>query len=185
MKKNSFKLDTRTMVFLALLISMHIVLTRLVVIDVGAYRISVGSVCTILAGLWFGPIGGGICGFAADILGCLLKGYAINPFITVAGILWGVIPALVRNLYVGNKAKKTLAFCASITVTSILSTLIFTTMGLVIMLGYNFYVIMPGRIVQWAIMTPMYCVLTVILYYSPLTRMVNLMMVNRKPAPNA
>ncbi len=185
MKKNSFKLDTRTMVFLGLLISMHIVLTRLVVIDIGAYRISVGSVCTILAGLWFGPIGGGICGFVSDILGCLLKGYAINPFITVAAILWGVIPALVRNMYTNSKKKKTAALCGSIVLASIASSLIFTTMGLVLMLGYNFYAIMPGRIVQWAIMTPMYCVLTTILYYSPLTRLVNVMMVSHKPAPNA
>ena len=44
--------------------------------------------------------------------------------------------------------------------------------GLVIMLGYNFYAIMPGRLVQFAIMIPIYCVLTCLLYFSPLTAMV-------------
>ena len=171
-ENNRFKLDTRTVVFLGLLAAMHIVLTRLVVIDLGAYRITVGSVCTILSGLWFGPIGGGICGLVSDILGCILKGYAINPFITVAAILWGVIPGLVRNMYPHDKKKKTAALCASIVAASILSTLVFTTAGLVLMLGYNFYAIIPGRIVQWLIMAPIYCILTVILYYSPLTNLV-------------
>ena len=40
--------NVKTLVFMALLIAMHLVLTRVLVIDLGAYRISVGSVCTIL-----------------------------------------------------------------------------------------------------------------------------------------
>ena len=96
--------NVKTLVFMALLVAMHLVLTRVLVIDLGAYRISVGSVCTILAGLWLGPVAGGVCGFASDIIGCFMKGYAVNPFITVAAILWGVLPALVRPL-IANKKK--------------------------------------------------------------------------------
>jgi ECF transporter S component (folate family) len=88
---------------MALLIAMHLVLTRVLVIDLGAYRISVGSVCTILAGLWLGPVAGGVCGLCADIIGCFMKGYAVNPFITVAAILWGVLPALAKPLFANRK----------------------------------------------------------------------------------
>ena len=70
--------NVKTLVFMALLIAMHLVLTRVLVIDLGAYRISVGSVTTILAGLWLGPIAGGVCGLCADIIGCFMKGYAVN-----------------------------------------------------------------------------------------------------------
>lgn len=171
-KNKKMTWDTRTLVFLGLLVAMHIVLVRLVVIDLGSYRITIGSVCTILAGLWFGPVAGGVSGLISDVLGCILKGYAINPLITVAAILWGVIPALMRPLMTGSKVKKTGMLWLSVVVTSILATLVFTTAGLVLLLGYNFYAIMPGRIVQWAIMTPIYCVLTSVLYYSPLTSMV-------------
>ena len=165
--------NVKTLVFMALLVAMHLVLTRVLVIDLGAYRISVGSVCTILAGLWLGPVAGGVCGFASDIIGCFMKGYAVNPFIIVAAILWGVLPALVRPL-IANKKKtgKTVGICVSIVVTAILSSLVLTTAGLVIMLGYNFYAIMPGRLIQFAIMIPIYCVLTCLLYFSPLTAMV-------------
>jgi len=165
--------NVKTLVFMALLIAMHLVLTRVLVIDLGAYRISVGSVCTILSGLWLGPVAGGVCGLCADIIGCFMKGYAVNPFITVAAILWGVLPALAKPLFANRKKTgKTVGICVSIVVTAVLSSLVLTTAGLVIMLGYNFYAIMPGRLVQFAIMIPIYCVLTCLLYFSPLTAMV-------------
>lgn len=178
-KKSKMKWDTRTIVFLGLLVAMHIVLTRLVVIDLGSYRITVGNLTTVLAGLWFGPVGGGVCGMLADIIGCILKGYAINPLITVAAILWGVIPGLFRHLVNGSRMKKIVMLCIAIVINSILSTLVFTTAGLVLMNGYNFYAIMPGRIAQWAIMTPIYCVLTCLLYLSPITNMVKNAVVSR------
>ena len=165
--------NVKTLVFMALLIAMHLVLTRVLVIDLGAYRISVGSVTTILAGLWLGPIAGGVCGLCADIIGCFMKGYAVNPFITVAAILWGVLPALAGPLFANKKKTgKTVVICISIVITAILSSLVLITAGLVIMLGYNFYAIMPGRLVQFVIMIPIYCVLTCLLYFSPLTAMV-------------
>ena len=172
--------DTRTIVFLGLLVAMHIVLTRLIVIELGSYRISVGSVCTILAGLWLGPAAGGICGLLSDLLGCLLKGYAINPLITVAAVVWGVVPGLIRHMLAGGKVKKTILICVSVVVSSVLSTLVFTTAGLVWIIGYNFYAIMPGRIAQWAIMTPIYCVLTCMMYFSPLTSLISNGVVRRE-----
>lgn len=175
MQKNSYKTywNVKTLVFMALLVAMHLVLTRVFVIELGAYRISVGSVCTILAGLWMGPLAGGICGLAADILGCFIKGYAINPFITIAAVLWGVLPALIKPLFI-NRAKlgKAVGITVSIVITAILSSLVFTTAGLVVFQGYNFYAIMPGRLIQFAFLIPIYCILTCMMYFSPLTAMV-------------
>ena len=56
--------------------------------------------------------------------------------------------------------------------TGALSSLLFNTMGLVLILGYNFYAIMPTRLVQFAAMIPMYIIVTILLYYSPATDMV-------------
>lgn len=176
MQKNNQKSlwNTRTLVFMALIVAMHLVLTRVLVIELGAYRISVGSVCTILAGLWMGPVAGGICGLAADLLGCLMKGYAVNPLITVAAILWGVVPALFHPLFAKttSKGKKSAWISLSVVITAVFSSLIFTTAGLVLIMGYNFYAIMPGRLVQFCVMIPIYCVLTCMLYLSPLTGIV-------------
>lgn len=175
MQKNSYKThwNVKTLVFMSLLVAMHLVLTRVLVIELGAYRISVGSVCTILAGLWMGPAAGAACGLAADLIGCFMKGYAMDPFITFAAMLWGIIPALVKPVYI-NKAKmgKTIGIVISVVITAIFSSLIFTTIGLVVFEGYGFYTILPGRLVQFVILIPVYCVLTCILYFSPITAMV-------------
>lgn len=166
--------NVRTVVFLGALVAMHLVLTRVFVIELGFGRISLGSVCTILAGLWFGPVAGGICGFAADIIGCILKGYAINPLITIAAILWGVIPALFKPVFLkGSKVKKNAWLAVGIILASVLSSLVFTTAGLVLFNGYNFFAIMPARVIQFFAMTAVYCVITNILYFSPVTHVVH------------
>ena len=175
MPKNSSKTywNVKTLVFMALLVAVHLVLTRVFVIELGAYRISVGSVATILAGIWLGPAAGGVCGLAADLIGCFMKGYAVNPFITIAAILWGVLPGLAKPLFTKRKkVGKAVGIVVSIVVTAIFSSLIFTTARLVIFQGYNFYAIIPGRLLQFAALVPIYCIATCFLYFSPLTSLV-------------
>ena len=141
MQKNSTKSvwNVKNLVFMALLVAMQLVLTRVLVLDLGPYRITVGTVCTVLAGLWMGPVAGGTCGLCADIVGCFLKGYAVNPFITLASILWGVLPALFRKFYLSKSRKaKTVGISVSIVITGVISSLCLTTAGLVLMLGYKF-----------------------------------------------
>ena len=83
------------------------------------------------------------------------------------------ISAVARPLFVNlGKKGKTIGLCGVILLTGALSSLVVTTAGLVWILGYNFYAIMPGRLVQFAIMMPTYCVVTSLLYFSPLTGIV-------------
>lgn len=174
MQKNSSKQPwtVKTLVFMALLVAIQLVLSRVLVIDLGVYRITLGTIATILAGLWLGPVAGGVCGLTADIIGCFIKGFAINPLITLSAVTCGVVPGIAKKLMAEKSKKvKTITICCAILVSCILGTLVFTTAGLVLM-GANFYAIMPGRLVQFAIMTPIYCVLTCLLYFSPLTSMV-------------
>ncbi len=171
--KSNEKWNLKTIVFLGVLVAMHLVLTRIFVIELGFGRISLGSVCTILAGLWFGPAAGALVGFSADVLGCLMKGYALNPLITIAAMLWGMIPVLFRPLFSkGSKTKKHLGLSAGITVSAMFCTLGFGTAGLVLINGYNFYAIMPARLIQFCVMTVIYCLITNLLYFSPLTSVV-------------
>lgn len=165
--------DVRTLVFLGALVAMHLVLTRVFVLELGFTRISLGSVCTILAGLWFGPVAGAVVGFTADIVGCFMKGYAVNPLITLAAILWGVIPVLFRPLFLkGSRVKKSMWLCAGVTLASVISSLGLTTAGLVLFNGFNFFAIMPARIIQFCVMTVVYCVITNLLFFSPATNVI-------------
>lgn len=181
MQKNGNRWNVKTLVFMALLVAMHLILTRLIVLDLGPYRISVGSVCTILAGLWLGPAAGAACGFSADIIGCFIKGYAINPLITLAAVLWGVIPAIIKPFF-NNRKKlgKTIGIVIAVIIANLICSFILTTMGLVLIQGYDFLVILPGRIAQLILNIPVYSILTCILYFSPLTKMIYQTMLEKK-----
>lgn len=174
MQKRGNRWTVKTLVFMSLLVAMHLILTRIIALDLGPYRIAIGSVATILAGLWLGPVAGGCCGFASDILGCFMKGYAINPVITLAAILWGVIPALMKPLFMNRgKSGKTIGIVISVIISNVLCSFVLTTIGLVVVQGYSFAAILPGRIAQLILNIPIYSILTCIMYFSPLTRMIS------------
>ena len=105
MRKNKQTWSVKTLVFLALLVAIQLVLSRVLVIDLGVYRITLGTVATVLAGLWMGPVAGGVEGAVADIIGCFMKGYGVNPLITLSAVAWGVIPGLAGKLMAEKNRK--------------------------------------------------------------------------------
>lgn len=162
--------NTYVLATLAVLIAVQIVMTRYIVIDLGFARFSLGSVATIMAGLWFGPVGGGLTGGIADIIGSFMKGYSPNPLILISNILWGVIPAiLVHYFFSGSRTMKMIKLSAYIVLTSLVCTMGFTFAGLVLYYGYNFWSTLPVRAIQFAVMSPVFCVLSCCLYFSPIT----------------
>ena len=89
--------------YAGVLIALNIVLSKFISIPIGpTLRLSVSQVPLILAGLWLGPVVGGLCGLAGDLLGCLLSGYAPNPFITATAVIMGVVPALFASFIRGG-----------------------------------------------------------------------------------
>ena len=170
---------TYTLVSLGALTAIYLILSRFLAINIGGFgRIQLGVVARIMAGVWFGPLAGAMCGLASDLLGCLIQGYAVNPLITLAAILWGVIPAFFvpdRNSDNSpvSKKKTILMLCAGTILACVVCTLFVTTAGLVWINGYHLYAILPTRLTQLALQTPVYCVLVCLLYLSPVTAQVN------------
>ena len=166
---------TYTLVSLGALTAVNLILTRFLAINIGGFgRIQLGAIARIMAGLWFGPLAGGLCGLVSDLLGCLIQGYAVNPLITLAAILWGVIPALFlpEGIFSGSNISRKmgiLRLCAGTVAACFICTLILTTAGLVLINGMNLYAIFPTRLIQFALQTPVYCVLVCLLFYSPVT----------------
>ncbi len=171
-KNNHTTMNTRVLVYLALLVAIQIVLVRIISIDLGFARVTIGNLPVVLAGMWFGPFAGALCGLVADVIGCFIRGYAVNPLITLSVMVWGVIPVLMRPLMKGSKTRKMGMMCVALVITSIVGTVFLTTLGLVLMNGYHLAAILPSRLIQWAVLTPVYCVLVCTIYFSPLTNMV-------------
>ena len=165
---------TYTFVSLGVLVAINLILTRFFAINVGGFgRIQLGAVARIMAGVWFGPAAALLCGLVSDLLGCLIQGYAVNPVITLAAMLWGFFPAILLPNQKASKKIKIIMLCVGTALSCVVCTLVLTTAGLVLFNGYNLYAILPTRLTQFALQTPIYCVLVCLLYFSPVTTVVN------------
>jgi len=107
--------------FAALLVAMDIVLARFLAIPLGYERLSLQFLPDGMAGILLGPVFGGLVTLGADILGMLIQsgGLVINPLISVAALLRGVIPGLL--LYKKELTYKRILFavCVSLLICDI------------------------------------------------------------------
>lgn len=90
-KKYSPLTATRNLAYCAMLIAVSVVLARLLSFTpMPDVRISFDKFPLFLAGLFFGPLTGGIVGFVADLTGCLLSPFGFNPILCPPAILYGI-----------------------------------------------------------------------------------------------
>ena len=66
-------------------------------------RISFENLPVILSGVVLGPLAGAMTGAVADLVGCLLYGYAINPIIMVGAAVVGFISGLCAWSFAGSR----------------------------------------------------------------------------------
>ncbi len=63
-------------------------------------RISFENLPILLAGLSMGPLVGALVGVVADLLGCVLYGYSINPIITLGAATVGALSGVISHYVV-------------------------------------------------------------------------------------
>ena len=100
------KIPVTILAYAGVLVAMNILLSRVFTINLGnSIRINFSAAPVFLSGIWFGPFIGGLTGIAADLMGCVVSGYAPFPLITVSTCLWGVIPGLMAGMLRTKKAE--------------------------------------------------------------------------------
>lgn len=95
--------NPRALCLAALLAAMSLILGKFLQIPTPfstLVRISFENLPVVLAGLLLGPIAGAMTGAVADLVGCLLYGYAINPLITLGAAAVGLMAGLISLLLV-------------------------------------------------------------------------------------
>ena len=123
------KFSTKKVVYLAFLIALTIVLTRLLSLRIAiggveGIRIGFGDLPIILAGIVFGPLAGGIVGAVSDILGFIISPMgAYMPHFTLTTFLTGFIPGLF-SAYIFKDCNKFWFLLIAITVGQVISDLI-------------------------------------------------------------
>ena len=154
MFKNLLKIknlkDTKVLAVTALFAAISIVCGKFLAFNIGdTLRFSFENLPIIVIGIFFGPLNGMLCGIVADLLGCLLRGYAINPILTLAaafiGFSAGFVFSLLRRANVYFKSFITLFFCHSI------GSVIIKTIGLCIWYGSPFGITIAQRILNYII----------------------------------
>jgi len=96
--QNKKNVNAGKIVILGLLTAMSIVLGKMLAFNIGInIRISFENLPILMAGIFFGPVSGVAVGLCADIIGCIIAGYAINPLITLGGMAIGLLSGLVSQ----------------------------------------------------------------------------------------
>ena len=108
---------------------------------------------------------------SADLLGCMLQGYAPNPFILVTSLLSGVLPAVMKE-YLFHDRINLWKIAVIVAAHGLIGSLGFTTVGLHIFYGTPWAVLYTTRVIQTVALVIANSILVSILYQSPLTTFV-------------
>lgn len=163
--KRKEKMSVRTMVKAGFLVAISIVMTRFAYImvplaGVSALRISFGDLPLMLSGMIFGPLVGGLTGFAADLIGFLINPQGpYHPGFTLSSILWGVIPGLIFYRLKGEKNYEKIYSYKNIFVAVFLVTVVVSlglnTYWLSTLFGKGFIILLPTRVLAALISIPL------------------------------
>lgn len=123
-------------------------------------KIGFGVLPVILSGILYGPLYGGIVGGLTDLLQALLfpKG-AYMPWFTVVGIFFGLIPGLFFLKRQPLTFRRLLLCVAS---GQLFGSVLCNTLLMVVLYGLPLAGILPARLINQAVMIPLY---TCLLYW--------------------
>ncbi len=153
---------TRRLVILALMISLNVILARFASVRIAiggveGIRIGLGNFPVIFAGLFLGPVAGGITGALGDIMGFMLNPMGVYmPHFTLTAFLTGAVPGMVFHLLGGPERKGYFRFLISISSGLIISSVILVPYFLNSLFGIPWWSIMPARLVSFCIVAPFY-----------------------------
>lgn len=153
------KFDTHKLVLTALLVALQIVFVRLLPIEAGSIRISLGFLPVAAAGMAAGIRGGAAAAVIADILGMLLfsRGNIYFPLFTLTELLYGVSYGVILK----KDGLSSLKISAFVVLQFILLNLIVNSFFLylyyILVVGtpQGFFVIFTGRLLAAAVNLPL------------------------------
>ncbi len=173
--------NLRILCVAALLTALSIVLGKYLAISTPIFRFSLENLPILLAGVFFGPVVGGAVGLIADLVGCVMVGYTINPLVALGGTLVGVLSGTVVLISRrGGRPLKPAAIVVAVAVAHVVGSMVVKTIGLAIYYGT------PAETLVWRV--PLYIVIgalegTVIILLSlntVFTRELNRLLLSKK-----
>lgn len=128
--KNTAVFGSRMIVMSGLLMAMSIVLGKFLAFNIGtSIRISFENLPILMAGIFFGAAVGGIVGLGADLIGCIMAGYTINPVITLGAFSIGLLSGLISR-YAMKKNHSFPAIACSVLSAHVVGSMLIKSIGM-------------------------------------------------------
>ncbi len=150
MKKgiNSLKITAA----LAMLAAISIICGKYLAIPGGeVMRFSLESMPIILSGMAFGPVAGIAVGTVADLVGCFMVGYTVNPLVTLGaasiGAISGILPFITKKI----SAKPIFTTALTTAAAHLVGSVIIKTIGLSAYYDMPFAVLVLWRLLNYLI----------------------------------
>ena len=172
------KISTKTIASAALLAAVSIVLARLMSFaPPPVTRWSLDKFPLFLAGLFFGPVVGGMTGFVADWLGSLMQ-YGFDPIYCIPPIVYGIVGGLFRGFLLKRRSVFWLSICYAIPVIS--ASWLWQSFAIAYKssqgdaLYSTFLTFLGSRGIQFAIVGPLEICILIVLFHSGMFRRLGL-----------
>ena len=123
-------------------------------------RLSFENLPILFAGITMGPLVGAMVGAVADLIGCLLVGYAINPIITIGAAAIGAVAGIYHFLPEASSSRAHL-LKISLTVFSahLIGSVLIKSFGLSVFYDIPLIILMLWRLLNYIIVGAVECML--------------------------
>ena len=151
--KKSFAVfgNLKVLVCAAIFVALSIVLGKFVpLVNFDVLRFSLENLPILMAGILFGPAVGAVVGGVADIVGCVLVGYTINPLVTLGAVAIGLVSG-VCSYYIVSRFSL-LQIALSVGVAHLIGSVFIKSFGLAAFYDWPLWQLMLIRLVNYAIL---------------------------------
>lgn len=142
----------RLTVYLALLVAISILMGKYLAIRGGdVMRFSLENMPIIFAGMVFGPVAGLAVGAIADLVGCIMVGYTINPIVTVGAGLIGLVSGIMPRLLQKTKLSRGIITVLTVGAAHLVGSILIKTIGLSAYYSMPFVILLLWRVLNYLI----------------------------------
>lgn len=137
----------------SLMVAISIVCGKYLAIPGGeVLRFSFENLPIMMAGMLFGPAVGIAVGVVADLVGCILVGYTVNPLVTLGAAAIGFVSGFVWMLLVRRKTGSyAVNVILSVASAHIVGSVVIKTFGLAAYYAFPLWELMLWRLLNYAI----------------------------------
>ena len=134
----------------AFLAALSIICGKYLALSLGnVLRFSFENLPILLAGMMFGPVVGMTVGVVADLLGCVMVAYAINPLVTIGAACIGLFGGVLFR--VTKKLPLLWQTCITVILTHLVASVLVKTFGLAQYFDMPFHIVLLWRLLNYAI----------------------------------